>query len=83
MLTERQEYLGIRYATKTEVKNFQQVEKALSEEEIDIIYDVIDDEPLENLLHNKIENKTILNILNKHNITHKAFCDWYFTELED
>lgn len=83
MLTERQKYLGIRYATKTEVKNYKQVEKALSEEEIDIIFDIIMDEPLENLLRDKIENETILNILNKHNITHKAFCDWYFTEIED
>ena len=73
-----------RQATKREVKAYEKVEGILTMEEMDIIFDTLDDEQVfDDLLHNKVTNKQIQAIIQAHKISVKELSDWYFTEVED
>ena len=73
-----------RQATKTEIRNYNKVEKLLTMEEIDTICDLLDDEIIFNdLVHNRVNNAEINAIIKAHKITAKQLSDWYFTEVED
>ena len=73
--------IGVRNATKKEIANFQKVEALLTEQEIDIIIDALDDDKtFTDLIHSKVNNEQINAIIKAHNITAKQLSDWYFTE---
>ena len=73
-----------RQATKREVKAYEKVEGILTMEEMDIIFDALDDEQVfDDLLHNKVTDKQIQAIIQAHKISVKELSDWYFTEVED
>ena len=82
---ERKRYIKMtRQATKTEIRNYNKVEKLLTMEEIDTICDLLDDEIIFNdLVHNRVNNAEINAIIKAHKITAKQLSDWYFTEVED
>ena len=74
----------MRQATKTEIRNYNKVEKLLTMKEIDLICDLLDDEIIFNdLVHNRVNNAEINAIIKAHKITAKQLSDWYFTEVED
>ena len=71
-----------RQATKREVKAYEKVEGILTMEEMDIIFDALDDEQVfDDLLHNKVTDKQIQAIIQAHKISAKELSDWYFTEI--
>lgn len=71
-----------RQATKREVKAYEKVEGILTMEEMDIIFDALDDEQVfDDLLHNKVTDKQIQAIIQAHKISVKELSDWYFTEI--
>jgi hypothetical protein len=73
-----------REATKKEIKAHEKVEDILTMEEMDIIFDALDDEQtFDDLLHNKVTDKQIQTIIQAHRISVKELSDWYFTEVED
>lgn len=82
---ERKRYIKMmRQATKTEIRNYNKVEKLLTMKEIDLICDLLDDEIIFNdLVHNRVNNAEINAIIKAHKITAKQLSDWYFTEVED
>ena len=73
-----------REATKKEIKAYEKVENLLTMEEMEIIFDALDDEQtFDDLLNNKVTDEQIQTIIQAHEISVKEFSDWYFTEVED
>ena len=53
-------------------------------EEMEIIFDALDDEQtFDDLLNNKVTDEQIQTIIQTHEISVKELSDWYFTEVED
>ena len=53
-------------------------------EEMNIIFDeMAEEETFDNLVHNKVTNDKMLEIIKTHNITARELSDWYFTEVEE
>jgi hypothetical protein len=73
-----------REATKKEIKAYEKVENILTMEEMEIIFDALDDEQtFDDLLNNKVTDEQIQAIIQEHKISVKELSDWYFTEVED
>ena len=73
-----------REATKREIKAYEKVENILTMEEMDIIFDALDDEQaFDDLLNNKVNDEQIQAIIQAHKISVEELSDWYFTEVED
>ena len=73
-----------REATKKEIKAYEKVENILTMEEMEIIFDALDDEQtFDDLLNNKVTDEQIQTIIQTHEISVKELSDWYFTEVED
>ena len=73
-----------RKATKKEIKAYEKVENLLTMEEMEIIFDALDDEQtFDDLLNNKVIDEQIQTIIQAHEISVKELSDWYFTEVED
>lgn len=71
----------IREATKQEIKNYERVDKLLTDEEVDVIFNLTNDaEVFDDLVHNKVNNAEIKAILKAHHISAKALSDWYFID---
>lgn len=69
----------IREATKQEIKNYKRVNALLTNEEVDTIFNLTNDEKIfDDLIHNKVNNTEIKAILKAHHISAKALSDWYF-----
>lgn len=74
----------VRSATKKEIVNFQKVEALLTEKEVDIIINALDDDQtFTDLTHDKVNNEQIKTIIKAHDITEEQLSDWYFTDPED
>ena len=73
-----------REATKREIKAYEKIENILTMEEMEIIFDALDDEQtFDDLLNNKVTDEQIQTIIQTHEISVKELSDWYFTEVED
>ena len=73
-----------RQATQQEIKAYEKVENALTMEETNIIFDeMAEEKTFDNLVHNKVTNDKMLEIIKAHNITARELSDWYFTEVEE
>ena len=71
-----------REATKREIKAYEKVENILTMEEMDIIFDALDDEQaFDDLLNNKVNDEQIQAIIQAHKISVEELSDWYFTEI--
>lgn len=68
----------IREATAEEMAIYNKVEGALNDEEWDTLFDLVADEPMDNLLDNKIENAEALAIIEAKGLTVAEVCAWYF-----
>jgi hypothetical protein len=71
-----------REATKKEIKAYEKVESILTMEEMEVIFDALDDEQtFDDLLNNKVTDEQIQAIIQEHKISVKELSDWYFTEI--
>ena len=76
-------YTGIRNATKKEIAIYNKVEALLTWEELDIIFEEMNNEQtFDDLVKDKVNNEQLKAILKAHNITAKELSIWYFVEVE-
>ena len=73
--------LMIREATKQEIKNYERVNKLLTDKEVDTIFNLMNNtEVFDDLVRNKVNNAEIKAILKAHRISAKSLSDWYFID---
>ena len=76
-------YTGVRNATKKEIAIYNKVEALLTWEELDVIFEELNDaQVFDDLVKNKVNNEQLKAILKAHNITAKELSTWYFVEVE-
>ena len=85
MLSERDKYLGIRYATEEEINNYKLIESLLEKEDDDFFDEFLED--VSNYAFSfRDEKKAAYNKIRKYmkrfNVTAKALEDWYGCEEE-
>ena len=65
---------GVRQATADEVKVFNKVDDRLTDELVDLVFD----EELVDLLHNRIKNDELMKAIKSLGLTVEEVCLWYF-----
>ena len=66
--------IGIRVATNTEKKIFDKVDRALTDDLVDLVFE----EDLTDLLEDRIANKDLTKAIEDLGLTVKEVCTWYF-----
>jgi uncharacterized protein YjgD (DUF1641 family) len=71
----------VKPATAKEIATYEKVEKAFENADLfDEIFDLLDEEDIDDLLKNTVKGEDLKAILKACDITEKEFCVWYFVE---
>lgn len=71
----------VKPATDKEIAIYEKVEKAFENADLfDEVFDLLNEEDIDNLLKNTVKGADLKAILKARNITEKEFCVWYFIE---